>query len=209
MRSLVIGGNSRNVGKTGLAVSIISACRDLDWTAVKITQFGHGVCSQSGGPCGCAVSDPKCPYEIEEEGGLVPTTDTARMLAAGASRVLWVRVALGRLAEAVPAIRNRLEGTETVLFESNSIVDHWKANAYVSVLQREVDDCKVSAKRLAPAADAFVLPPASLAVPEWDGFANELLDERPVFHVEPPSFCSDALVKFVRDRMLSGSATVQ
>ena len=29
MRSLVIGGNSRNIGKTGLAVSIINATRDL------------------------------------------------------------------------------------------------------------------------------------------------------------------------------------
>ncbi len=208
MRSLVIGGNSRNVGKTGLAVSIISSSRDLDWTAVKVTQFGHGVCSRSGGPCECVVSDPQCPYEIEEETGLIPTTDTARMLAAGASHVLWLRVALGKLEVALPALRERLRGKGSVLFESNGIVDHWKPNAYLSVLQCDIDDCKASARRLAPTAAAFVLPPAARALPAWDGFPHGLLRERPVFRVEPPSFCSGALIEFVRNRMSSGSTVV-
>lgn len=206
MKSLVIGGNSRNVGKTGLAVSIISACPDLQWTGVKITQFGHGICSNSGGPCGCAVSDPRCPYEIEEEDGIVPTTDTARMLAAGASRVLWVRVALGKLPDALPVLREQLRGEGSLLIESNSIVEHWKPNAYLSVLQCDVDDCKASASRMAPSADAFVLPPARRALPGWRGFAPELLSETPVFRVQPPSFCSPELVDFVRQRMSEEAA---
>ncbi len=201
MKSLVIGGNSRNIGKTGLAESIITACGDREWTAVKITQFGHGICSRSGDVCGCAVSDPECPYEIEEETGLVATTDTARMLAAGASEVLWVRVALGMLECALPALRERLQEKECVLFESNGIVEHWKPATYLSVLQCDSEDCKASARRLAVAADAFVLPPAGRALPDWDGFSQELLRERPVFRVAPPSFCSPALLDFVRERM--------
>ncbi len=201
MKSLVIGGNSRNVGKTGLAVSIIEACRDLEWTAVKVTQFGHGICSRSGGACGCAVSDPQCPYEIDEETGLIPTTDTARLLAAGASQVLWLRVALGKLKEALPALRERLQGSRRVLFESNGIVEYWPPTAYLSVLQCDSTDCKASARRLASAADAFILPPAGNARPNWNGFPPGLLRERPVFRVAPPSYCNRAIVGFVRNRM--------
>lgn len=204
MRCLVIGGNSRNVGKTGLAVSIISACKDLNWTAVKVTQFGHGVCSRSGGPCECAISNPQCPYEIDEETGVISTTDTARMLAAGASHVLWLRVALGKLETAMPALRERLRGKGSVLFESNSIVEYWRPDAYLSVLQCDIEDCKASARRLATVADAFVLPPAGRALPVWDGFPQAVLHERPVFPVAPPSFCTPALIDFVRDRMSEG-----
>ena len=150
MNTLAIGGNSRSVGKTSLAVSIIGATLEADWTAVKLTQFGHGICSKSGAPCSCAVTNPACPYEITVEDGLIPTTDTARMLAAGASEVLWVRVALGQLPMAMPAIRQRLAGRRNVLFESNSIVEHMRPDAYLSVLRFDTPDCKESAGRLAP-----------------------------------------------------------
>lgn len=201
MRSVAIGGNSRNVGKTGLAASIIAATRDLGWTAVKIAQFGHGICSRDGEPCGCAVADPRCPFEISEEDGSVPGTDTARLLAAGAAEVLWLRVALGQLGAAIPELGRRLRGRGSVLFESNSIVDHWRPDAYLSVLQCDIEDCKESARRLAQAADAFVMPPSERAVPTWDEFDPELLNARPVFRVQPPSYCTREVVNFVRERV--------
>ena len=209
MRSVVIGGNSRNIGKTGLAVSIIGATRSFGWTAVKVTQFGHGICSRNGGPCGCAVSTPQCPYDISVEDGLIPSTDTARMLSAGADEVLWVRVALGQLQEAMPAIRDRLHGKGYVLLESNSILDHWRPDAFLSVLQCDVDDCKASAARVAPSADAFVLPPSKRRTPEWDGFDSDLLDSRPVFRVAPPAYCTPDVVEFVRGRMLEDALSSQ
>jgi hypothetical protein len=36
-------------------------------------------------------------------------SDTSRFLVAGAARALWVRTEQGRLAEAMPALRQRLE----------------------------------------------------------------------------------------------------
>ena len=45
---VVIGGHSRSVGKTSVVAGLISALREYDWTAVKITQYGHGVCSANG-----------------------------------------------------------------------------------------------------------------------------------------------------------------
>lgn len=201
MKTVAIGGNSRSVGKTSLAVSIISATRELGWTAVKITQFGHGICSRNGEPCGCATSDPLCPYEISVEDGAVPSTDTARMLAAGAREVLWVRTGLGNLETALPEMRQRLEGREHVLFESNSVVEHWRPSVYLSVLDCSLQDCKASALRLAGFADAFVLSgPDGRAAP-WKGFDADRGGRKPVFSVAPPEYCSPELLEFARERL--------
>ncbi len=198
MRTIAIGGNSRSVGKTSLAVSIIGATRDLDWTAVKMTQFGHGICSRDGRPCGCAVEDPLCPYEISEEHGEIPTTDTARMLAAGASEVLWVRTALGRLEAALPAIRQRLEGKRHVLFESTSLVGHWPPDVFLAVLDYQNLDIKESVIRLAPAADAFILPRTEHQHPPWPEFDATLVEQKPIFTVSPPSYCTPEIIEFAK-----------
>lgn len=201
MKTVAIGGNSRSVGKTSLAVSIISATRELGWTAVKITQFGHGICSRNGEPCGCATSDPLCPYEISVEDGAIPSTDTARMLAAGAREVLWVRTGLGSLETALPEMRQRLEGREHVLFESNSIVEHWRPSVYLSVLDCSLQDCKASALRLAGFADAFVLSGPDGRPAPWKGFDPDRVGPKRVFSVAPPEYCSTELLEFARERL--------
>ena len=48
MALIVIGGHSRSVGKTSVVAGITSALREFEWTAVKITQYGHGICSANG-----------------------------------------------------------------------------------------------------------------------------------------------------------------
>jgi len=201
VKTVAIGGNSRSVGKTSLAVSIISATRELGWTAVKITQFGHGICSRNGEPCGCATSDPLCPYEISVEDGAVPSTDTARMLAAGAHEVLWVRAGLGNLETALPEMRQRLEGREHVLFESNSIVEHWRPSVYLSVLDCSLQDCKASALGLAGFADAFVLSGPDGRAPPWRGFDADRVGRKRVFSVGPPEYCSPELLEFAREHL--------
>ena len=47
MAIVVIGGHSRSVGKTSLVAELIAALPEMQWTAAKITQFGHGFCSTS------------------------------------------------------------------------------------------------------------------------------------------------------------------
>ncbi len=202
MKTVVVGGNSREVGKTSLAVSLIAAMRELDWTAVKLTQFGHGICSRDGTPCDCAVENPLCPYEISAETGADATSDSARMLAAGAAEALWVRVAMGQLPVAMPAIREVLSGKRYVLIESNSIVEHLPPDVYLSVLNFETADCKESAARLAPEADAFVLSSDKTLGQAWAGFEPGLTDRTPVFEARPPTYCTAEIVSFVRRRLL-------
>ena len=86
MKLVMIGGHTRNIGKTSVVEGIIRAFTNLQWTAVKITQFGHGVCSVNGESCGCTVNEHQ--YAITEERSLDSGTDTSRFLAAGARRDL-------------------------------------------------------------------------------------------------------------------------
>ena len=98
---VVVGGHSRNIGKTSVVAGLIEALPELNWTAMKITQFGHGICSASGSACDCCLSSEH-PFAIAEE-SKPSDTDSGRFLAAGAKRSFWVRTAMGGLANALPA----------------------------------------------------------------------------------------------------------
>ncbi len=120
MALVVIGGHSRGVGKTSVVAGLISALPDFEWTAVKITQYGHGICSADGAACDCATGDHS--WAISEERDRSGESDTSRFLTAGAVRVFWARTEQGRLAEAMPTLRKRLEGARNVIVESNSVL---------------------------------------------------------------------------------------
>jgi len=53
MAVVVVGGHSRSVGKTSVVAGLIAALPEYAWNAMKITQFGHGVCSRNGELCDC------------------------------------------------------------------------------------------------------------------------------------------------------------
>src|ERR1700712_1471877 len=103
MSVVVVGGHTRNIGKTSVVAGLIAAMVNRQWTAVKITQFGHGVCSANGQACGCETADHT--VAISEERSRTSGTDTARYLAAGAEKAFWVRTRQGQLAEAMPRLR--------------------------------------------------------------------------------------------------------
>lgn len=187
---VVIGGPSRNIGKTSLACSVIERTRERGWTAVKISQFGHGICTTSGRECGCAVDDPKHPFAISVEDDPDSGSDTARMLRAGAREVLWLRAPQGRLAEAMPLLERALAGRENALIESNSVVDFLAPSVYVQLWNDAVSDVKASARRLLERVDALATVGEG---PDADG--------KPRFPVAPPAYASPELLRFVEDRL--------
>ena len=83
---VVVGGHSRNIGKTSVMCSIIDSTRQFAWTAIKITQYGHGVCSKDGEACECALPDH--PFALQQELNASAGTDTSRFLAASTPELL-------------------------------------------------------------------------------------------------------------------------
>ena len=198
MAIVVIGGHSRNIGKTSVVCRLISAFPECGWTAVKITQFGHGICSANGEPCDCETAEHT--IAISEEHNNASGTDSSRYLAAGAGRSLWVRTRHGQLAEAIPRIRAEIARSENVILESNSILRFLKPDLYLAVLDPLVSDFKPSALRYLDRADALLCsgePGANI----WPGVSAALVARIPAFRISPPSYWSDEVADFVRMRL--------
>ena len=194
MALLVIGGHSRSVGKTSVVAGLISALGEFDWTAVKITQYGHGICSANGDPCDCATGDHS--WAISEEHDRSGESDTSRFLVAGAIRALWVRTEQGRLAEAMPALRQRLEGAPNVIIESNSVLKFLRPDLYVTVLDPATADFKTSAREFLDRAHAVILHETGESA--WQSVSLKPVAERPLFRITPPAYVTQEIVQFVR-----------
>lgn len=194
MKIVVVGGQSRNVGKTSLACGVIAGLPERNWTALKITQFGHGFCARDGKECDCAAGSPEHPYALTRELDAAGKTDTSRMLRAGAREVYWLRVLQGRLQDALPLAAARWGADANVLIESNSVLDYLEANVYLPVIDASVEDYKPSALRLLSRADALAVVGGELDERARCGEARR-------FVVAPPEYCSPEIVEFVRDRL--------
>ena len=194
MAIVVIGGHSRSVGKTSVVAGLIAALPQYDWTAVKITQYGHGVCSANGEACDCATGDHS--WAISEEKDRSGASDTSRFLVAGAVRTLWVRTEQGRLAEAMPALRRRIESARNVIVESNSVLKFMRPDLYMTVLDPGNEDFKKSAQEFMDRAGAVILHDRADAA--WCGVSLKPVAERPVFRISPPPYVTSEIVDFVR-----------
>jgi len=154
-RLVVVGGQCSNVGKTTLIASVIAAFPDLDWTAVKITPHAHSGCPVNGRNCGCGPHEHT--FAIREETSQAATTDSARFLAAGAKRSLWIETKSERLTVALPTLTAQLQSDSTVIIESNAILEFWRPAIALMVLDPAIPDFKPSAAKAFALAGAFVL----------------------------------------------------
>jgi hypothetical protein len=199
MAIVVIGGHSRSVGKTSVVAGLIAALPELRWTALKITQYGHGICSANGELCDCATSDHS--WAISEEKNRDGDSDTSRFLTAGAAQVWWVRTEQGRLAEAMPAVRAKLSGAENVIFESNSVLKFVRPELYLTVLDPGNPDFKSSAREFLDLTSAVILHEAKGDTPAWSGVSLKPVGDKPVFRITPPPYVTPEIVEFVRLRL--------
>jgi hypothetical protein len=188
-RMIVVGGHTRNVGKTQLVCELIAAFPDAHWTAGKITQFGHGVCARNGENCGCAPDDHVAALDWESQNA--SGKDSARFVAAGAQRSFWLRTKQGHLAEGLLILRRALSDGSTrtngnelnLVIESNSLLRYFKPSLYFAILDPSQEDFKDSARAALDRADAFVLRgllnESSLAAPFWTKVPARLLRQKP------------------------------
>jgi hypothetical protein len=203
---IIIGGHSRSVGKTSVVAGLISALRELEWTAVKITQYGHGVCPANGEACDCATADHS--WAISEERDRSAESDTSRFLVAGAKRALWVRTEQGRLAEAMPAFRTKIEPARNVIIESNSVLKFLRPDLYLTVLDPATKDFKNSAREFLDRAHAIILHDTPEAA-AWQAVSLKPVADRPIFRVTPPQYVTKEIVTFVRASLAERSLAEQ
>jgi hypothetical protein len=200
---VVIGGHTRNIGKTSVVCGVIRALPDWNWTAIKIKQYGHGKCSRDGGPCACA--DPEHSIAISEENGASasspasPSSDSGRFLAAGAARAFWIRTLADELNEAMPEIHRIIAASGNTIIESNSVLQFLKPDIYAMVLNGSLPDFKASSLRLLDRANVLVA--TSDAPLAWPEVPPALLRNKPKFIAPPPSYQSAEFIDFIQSKI--------
>jgi hypothetical protein len=193
---IVVGGHSRNIGKTSVVAGIIHAMPEMEWIAMKITQYGHGICSRNGRACHCSTEEHR--YAIVEETDPNGRGDSCRFLSAGAKRSLWVRTKQGMLSEAMEEINKILQQPQNTIIESNSILEFFKPDLYLVVLDYSTADFKPSARKYLERADACILIHPITEDPKWEFVRVAEFSHKPSFQITPPVYVDQNIVEFVR-----------
>jgi hypothetical protein len=193
MAIVVIGGQAKDVGKTGVVCALISALPERRWTAIKISS-AHGGSERRA----AAVTRVMA---IAEERDPTTGTDSSRYLAAGAVRAFWVRTAEGQLAQAMPGIRAAMAAAENVILESNSILGWLQPDLYATVLDPRIAAFKASALRYLDRADAILLCAETTRQPNWSGVSFKAMEHTPTFRVAPPCYDSVEFNSFVTRKL--------
>lgn len=200
MAIIVVGGHTRNIGKTSVVAGLIAALPEYDWTAFKITQFGHGICSANGKPCSCETGPHT--IAISEERDASTGTDSARFLAAGAARSFWVRTRQGQLGDAMPRVQKELARATNAILESNTVLEFLQPDLYLTVLDPANRDFKASALKYLARADAVLWSGLDSQnrrdeKADWLGSLSGVARSKTQFFLEAPAYTSAALTGFV------------
>lgn len=193
MKSIVVGGHSRNVGKTSLAAALIRAFKGYQWTAVKISAHRHGLAKSE------AVFQPSCHCEIHEEVNPYGLADSSRFLAAGACRSFWVYVNDNHAEEGLRGLLSFLQEFPYVLVESNRILNVMRPDFCLMVLRPDVGEFKASAQSFLHRADAFIEVNPNAISPVWE---NALPPHVPRFLTPSPDMIPIGLLDVVRSALL-------
>src|ERR1019366_9097354 len=200
MPIVVIGGHTRSVGKTSVVAGLIAALSEFHWTALKIAQYGHGICSANGEACDCVTADHS--LAVSEEKNRSGDSDPPLYLLAGTNHSWWIRTQQGQLAEAMPRVRKILPATQNAIIESNSILRFVKPDLYLTVLDPQTADFKASAQSFLDRADAVLLHSVQDAArPAWERVSLKPVIGRPTFAIHPPNYLTPEVIEFVRARL--------
>lgn len=201
MAVVVVGGNSRNIGKTSVVAGMIASLPEMRWTAFKITQHGHQICDGKALYCDCIT--PHHTAAFTEETNRTSGKDSARYLSAGSIRSFLIRTCPGSLSEAMPRLRAECAAAENAIIESNSVMEFLHPHLYLAVLDPGIGDFKVSAGLFLERADAILWRSGKpvRGHSAWPVAVNGLIEQKPQFVLEPPDYTSGELLVFVRERL--------
>ena len=163
-RMLMIGSGGANVGKTELACAVLRRFtrEGRDIVAIKVTTIKEkdGQCPRGGEGCG-VCSSLEGVYSILQETDSRSGKDTGRLLAAGASRVFWLRVLKTHLKEGLAALLNAVGPEVTLICESNSLRNVVEPGVFLVAERKGAKTWKPSAMEVKEYADRIVVSDGS------------------------------------------------
>ncbi len=150
---LLIGGSSRNVGKTTFVVNLIEKfAKKHTIVGLKIKTIYEGDSFFHGKDRTPLDSEYRLIEEFDEELG----EDTSKMLRAGAKRAFRLKVKSDAILEAFKAFKDLLKEPCLIVCESNSLRRVVKPAVYLLIKERSDENMKPSAKELEKYADKII-----------------------------------------------------
>jgi molybdopterin-guanine dinucleotide biosynthesis protein len=154
MRIAAVSGTCSRAGKTALAESLLRAAPPGAAAAVKFTTT-EDVFERCPRGSSCVVCDIEVPFRVIVDPAVIgePGTDTARLAAAGAGRVIWAIARETAAAEAWAAV-SRMLGDGLVVLEGSSVVARGLARPDLALF---VAHRAVPPERWKPTSDALIV----------------------------------------------------
>jgi hypothetical protein len=150
---LLIGGATRNVGKTAFTCSVIeNISQKHKVIGLKIKTIYQGDDFFHGKDRNPLNGN----YRIIEEQNAKGNEDTERMLRAGASRVFRIKAKNEYLHEAIEDFFNRVSADSLIICESNSLRTVLKPAIFLLIKLENSGKMKPSAEKLASFADKII-----------------------------------------------------
>lgn len=156
---LMIGSAGANVGKTELACALLRRFgKSTNIIGIKVTTINakDGQCPRGGQGCG-VCSSLEGDYFITQESDNSSHKDTARLLAAGASRAFWLRVMKTRLKEGINALLDIIGPDVITICESNSLRQVVEPGLFLMVKRQNLKAWKSSAQSVKKYADRIIV----------------------------------------------------
>ena len=183
MTLVSISGACSRAGKTAAAVSALAALPKGRAAAVKFTTT-EDVFERCPRGTTCIVCDIDVAFRIVEDPAVLAEagTDTARLGAAGAARVVWAIARQSAVPAAWRAVQARVADAEVVVMEGSTIVDLARPDWHVFVANPWLSPDRwkaTSARRLAEADLVVVNRPAGDARPPSAAVLDALGRDRP------------------------------
>jgi hypothetical protein len=191
MTTVVVGGHSRNVGKTSVAAGLIRTFRGYPWTAIKISSHWH---TDSNADEICAISEESDPDGF---------SDSSRFLAAGAARSFWIRIREGKMKESIPRLLPILQSSPFVMIESSGILRYVQPDFYIMVVRYDVADFKESARETLDRAHAIVAVPCDFPSPAWKDLLDKKMTGIPLFATPDPGVIPAGLLDLIQSKLPS------
>ena len=160
---LMIGSAGANVGKTELACALLEKFgKNHNIVGIKVTTIKDkdGRCPRGGEGCG-VCSSLEGNFCITEETNRSSGKDTARLLAAGANQVFWMRVLKEHLVEGINAMLDLIGAEAVSICESNSLRQVVEPGLFLMAKNVESDTWKSSARQVRKYADRIVVSDGS------------------------------------------------
>lgn len=160
MAWISVSGACSRSGKTALCETLLRRLGAGTAAAVKFTTTDD-VFERCPRGAPCVVCDIAVPFRLVDDDQVLGQagTDTARLAAAGASRVLWAIAKRGAARPAWQAVRRALDGARCVVMEGSTIVDLARPDLHVFVAHPFLSPArwKPGSAALAARADAVVV----------------------------------------------------